>query len=74
MNWLPTYLDVFNAEANGEAVRETDRRRMYARPDAPPLPEEPERLGVAHGGWLSRILSRSRQERARAARSSAGAK
>ena len=73
MRWLPTYLDVFNAEANGEAAREADRRRMYARPDAAPLPDEPEPIRIARGGWLSRILGR-RRAGVRTMRSSAGAK
>jgi hypothetical protein len=74
MPWLAQYLDVFNAEANGEAARDAERRRMYARPDAPPLPERPETVGVTRGGWLSRIVKRGRAARVRTMRSSAGAK
>jgi hypothetical protein len=50
----PIYLDPFNAARNGEAAREAERRAMYARPDALPLPDEPPRKS-----WLASILRRS---------------
>jgi hypothetical protein len=40
MSWLPIYLDAVNAARNGEAARDAERRAMYARPDAPPLPDD----------------------------------
>jgi hypothetical protein len=53
MPWLPIYFDAMNAARNGESAREAERRAMYARPDAPPLPEEPPRQG-----WVAAILGR----------------
>jgi hypothetical protein len=55
MRNVPLQLDIFNAARNGEAAREAERRAMYARPDAPPLVEEPRR----RGGWLAAILARA---------------
>ena len=55
MPQVPMYLDPFNAERNGEAAREAERRAMYARPDAPPLPDEP----APRKGWLAAILGRA---------------
>jgi hypothetical protein len=49
------YLDPFNAERSGQAGREAERRAMYARPDAPPLPDEP----APRKGWLATMLGRA---------------
>ena len=59
--------DVFNAEANGERHREAERRAMYKRPDAlplPPTPDAPPRLSVA---WLTGLARRRPASRARRA-------
>ena len=68
MPWLPLYLDAFNAERNGAAAREAERRAMYARPDAPPLPalDPPKRWGR-----LAAILGRSARRTAASAPASA---
>lgn len=56
MPWLPIYLDAVNAARNGEAAREAERRAMYARPDAPPLPDE---VAQAHSPRRVHALGRS---------------
>lgn len=40
MAWKLMYLEALDAPRKGEAAREAERRAMYARPDALPLPEE----------------------------------
>lgn len=48
------YLEALDAPRKAEASREAERRAMYARPDAEPLPEEPE----PRKSWLAAILRR----------------
>jgi hypothetical protein len=68
MRWLPHYLDAFNAADNGNTARDAEHRAMYAREDALPLPDEPERTG-----WLASILGRgSAGEPTRPTQSAAG--
>ena len=42
MRSVPVQFDVFNAARNAEAAREAEWRAMHRRPDAPPLPAEPD--------------------------------
>jgi hypothetical protein len=71
MRGLPFYLDVMNAAERGAAMRAAERRAMYARPDAEPLPEEAETSktrrwptvpGALRQGMLvvSRLVGRAR--------------
>jgi hypothetical protein len=46
MRFHPVIFEAFDAARDGEARREADRRAMYARPDALPLPEEPPRVSL----------------------------
>jgi hypothetical protein len=72
MAWKLMYLEAQDAARNGEAAREAERRAMYARPDALPLPDvEP---AAKPRGWLSRILAGARREQVRSGgRSTSGA-
>ena len=54
MRFHPVIFEAFDAARDGEARREADRRAMYARPDAQPLPEEPPRVSM-----FARILARA---------------
>jgi hypothetical protein len=54
MSWLPIYLDAVNAARNGEAAREAERRAMYARPDAPPLPDDVPQARASGRVWALR--------------------
>jgi hypothetical protein len=54
MAWKLMYLEALDAPHKAEAAREAERRAMYARPDALPLPEEPPRKS-----WLAAILGRN---------------
>lgn len=54
MAWKLMYVEALDAPRRGEAAREAERRAMYARPDALPLPEEPTRKS-----WLASILGRN---------------
>ena len=56
MPFHPVILEALAAANGGESARESERRAMYARPDALPLPEEPPR----RQGWLAAIVGRSR--------------
>ena len=49
------YLEALDAPHKAEAAREAERRAMYARPDALPLPDEP----PARKSWLAAILRRA---------------
>jgi hypothetical protein len=44
MRFHPVIFEAFDAARDGEARRDADRRSMYARPDALPLPEEAPRI------------------------------
>jgi len=46
MRFHPVIFEAFDAAHDGEARREAERRSMYARPDALPLPEEPPRVSL----------------------------
>jgi hypothetical protein len=52
MRFHPVIFEAFDAARSGESRREAERRAMYARPDAPPLPEEPPRVSM-----FSRLLA-----------------
>ncbi len=54
MAWKLMYLEARDAAGMSEAAREAERRAMYARPDALPLPDEP----PARKSWLAAILLR----------------
>jgi hypothetical protein len=46
--------EAFDAARDGESRREAERRTMYARPDAPPLPAEAPQISV-----LARFLAKA---------------
>ena len=46
MRYIPFQIDVFDAARNAELAREREFQAMHRRPDAPPLPAEPN-LGAA---------------------------
>ncbi len=46
MRFHPVIFEAFDAARQGEARRDADRRAMYARPDALPLPEEAPRISA----------------------------
>lgn len=46
MRFHPVIFEAFDAARDGETRREAERRAMYARPDAPPLPAEAPRVSV----------------------------
>ena len=46
MRFHPVIYEAFEAARDGEARREAERRAMYARPDALPLPAEAPRISV----------------------------
>jgi hypothetical protein len=52
MRFHPVIFEAFDAARDGETRREAERRSMYARPDAPPLPAEAPRISV-----VARILA-----------------
>ena len=54
MAWKLMYLEALDAPRRGEAAREAERRAMYARPDALPLPDAAPRKS-----WLATILGRN---------------
>ena len=54
MRFHPVIFEAFDAAHDGESKREAERRAMYARPDAPPLPAEAPRISVA-----ARILAKA---------------
>jgi hypothetical protein len=54
MRFHPVIFEAFDAARNGESKREAERRAMYARPDAPPLPAEPPRISV-----VARLLAKA---------------
>ncbi len=57
------FFGALEAQANGEAAREAQRRAMYARPDALPLPAD--ERSERRGGWLARILGGAGRDRVR---------
>jgi hypothetical protein len=72
MAWKLMYLEALDAPRKGEAAREAERRAMYARPDALPLPDVAP--GTQARGLLARILAGARREQAPSrARLTAGA-
>jgi hypothetical protein len=46
MRFHPVIFEAFDAARDGESKREAERRAMYARTDAPPLPAEAPRISV----------------------------
>jgi hypothetical protein len=54
MRFHPVIFEAFDAARDGEARRDADRRSMYARPDALPLPEEPPRIST-----VARLLAKA---------------
>ena len=54
MRFHPVIFEAFDAARDGEARRDADRRAMYARPDALPLPEEAPRISA-----VARLLAKA---------------
>ena len=54
MRFHPVIFEAFDAARDGESRREAERRAMYARPDAPPLPAEAPRDSV-----VARLLAKA---------------
>ena len=54
MRFHPVIFEAFDAARDGESRRDADRRAMYARPDALPLPEEEPRVSM-----FARLLARA---------------
>jgi hypothetical protein len=54
MRFHPVIYEAFDAARDGEARRDAERRAMYARPDALPLPEEAPRISA-----FTRILAKA---------------
>jgi hypothetical protein len=46
MRFHPVIFEAFDAARDGGSRRDAERRAMYARPDALPLPEEPPRVSM----------------------------
>ena len=63
MRYIPFQLDVFDAARNAELARERERQAMFRRPDAPPLPDEPEKDGPSFD-WILRLARRRPAARA----------
>ena len=63
MAWKLMYLEALDAPRSGEAAREAERRAMYARPDALPLPAE--ETATESRGLLGRFLAGVRGEQVR---------
>ena len=61
----PISYQVFMTADAAEVAREAEFRAMLRRPDAEPLPEEPERAGVL--AWLAGLARRRPATRARRA-------
>jgi hypothetical protein len=53
MRHVPITSDIFNAARNAEIAREAEFRAMLRRPDAQPLPDEPEAARRLSLGWLT---------------------
>ena len=66
MRFHPVIFEAFDAARDGEARREADRRSMYARPDALPLPEEAPRISM-----VARLLAKTPRVRLGSLRRSA---
>jgi hypothetical protein len=66
MRAVPFFLVAVNA-GHAEAVREAERREMYRRPDALPLPDEPEAGSNRSLAWLVSLAHRRPAARARRA-------
>ena len=58
MRFHPVIFEAFDAARDGEARREADRRSMYSRPDAKPLPVEAPRISM-----FARLLARAPRPR-----------
>ena len=54
MRFHPVIFEAFEAARDGETRREAERRSMYARPDAQPLPAEAARISV-----VARLLAKA---------------
>ena len=52
MRHVPVQFDVFSAARNAEAARAAEWRALHRRPDAPPLPAEPEAPSRRSFAWL----------------------
>ena len=57
MRYIPFQIGVFDASRNAELARERERQAMYRRPDALPLPDEPETPGFSFA-WIGRFARR----------------
>jgi hypothetical protein len=66
MRCVPFYLVAVNA-GFAEAAREAERREMYRRPDALPLPDEPATEPGRSLAWLTGLARRRPAARARRA-------
>ena len=49
----PIMLEVFNLTPDANAAREAEFLAMHGRPDAMPLPAEPDETSRSRSGWLS---------------------
>jgi hypothetical protein len=58
MRFHPVIFEAFDAARDGESRRDAERRAMYARADALPLPDEPPRVSM-----LARLLARAPRPR-----------
>ena len=58
MRYIPFQIDVFDAARSAELAREREFQAMHRRPDAPPLPAEPERPERLYFGWFARLARR----------------
>jgi hypothetical protein len=58
MRYIPFQIDIFDAARNAELARERERQAMYRRPDAPPLPAEPEKPAGFSFAWIARLAGR----------------
>jgi hypothetical protein len=58
MRFHPVIFEAFDAARDGESRRDAERRAMYARPDALPLPEEPPRVSM-----LARLVAMAPRRR-----------
>ena len=58
MRYIPFQIGVFDAARNAELARERERQAMYRRPDALPLPDEPEKAPGFSFAWIGRFARR----------------
>ena len=58
MRYIPFQIDIFDAARSAELARERERQAMYRRPDALPLPDEPEKPAGFSFAWIARLARR----------------